>query len=266
MSDAAVLIDGKALASEWLDGLAEQVRALNAPVGLAAVCVGDDPGLKAFVKLKQKAAESIGVTFSSYFLESQEEVREALGYAAADESIHGVFVELPLPGGWDRTSILSLIPPEKDVDALTPGALVPPPAVRALERLLQAQGTEVRGMRVAVVGHGFLVGGPIARWLGEQGAMVSVIDIDTPEPERIAAQADLLIAGAGRPGLVTGAWVKEGAFVVDFGYGKHGDRFVGDVAAESVQKKAGVLTPVPGGMGPLLIAAVLENLLELATR
>lgn len=264
----AVIVDGRGIADAILINLKAQLDALSEPLHAAAICIGDDAGIRGFVKVKQKAAQSVGVMFSTYFFDdpNKEEVADTMRYLAADDSVHGVFVELPLPQDWNRDEVLAQIPPEKDIDALTSKAVVPAPAVRALQYLCTEHAIEVRGMRVAVVGHGFLVGAPITRWLREQGARVDVIDINTPEPERIAREGDLVITGVGKPGLVTADWIKEGAIVVDFGYAKQGDNFVGDIDFESVKKKASLLTPVPGGMGPLVVAAVLENLLTLATR
>jgi len=259
----ARIIDGKALADEWLADIAEEVRALGASLGLAALCPEGDAALASFVRLKQRAAQSVGVQFSSYFVADEAQARQTLGYLAADDTIHGIFVELPLPAAWDAEALLHLIPAGKDVDALRPAgdAPVAPPAVTALRRLLDAEGIAVPGLRVAVIGQGKLVGEPIAKWLREHGAETDVIDVDTPSPAAVAAHADVLVCGAGKAGLVTGDWVNEGATVVDFGWqdGK------GDADAASVAKKAGAFTPVPGGMGPLVVAAVLENLVELAT-
>lgn len=264
----ARIIDGKGIADAVLVNLRAQVDALGHPPHLAAVCIGDDAGVRAFVKIKQKAAQSIGVEFSTYFFDAadREGARTTLQFLAADESVDGVFVELPLPVDWDRAALVSLIPAPKDVDALTKHPTVPAPSVRALQYVLREHDVDSRGKRAAVIGHGFLVGEPIARWLHEQGAVVEVIDIDTAQPAERSRQADIIVVGAGVPGLVTADWVKDGATVIDFGYAKKGADFVGDVDVPSVQKKAGLLTPVPGGMGPLVVAAVLENLLELATR
>lgn len=272
-----MMLDGKALASAWLSDIAVQVRhacrqagALEEPLHLAAVCacpnkwrVGDDAGLKKFVTLKQKAAHSVGIHFSSYFFDMNNEagVRQTLEYLAGDETVHGIFVEMPLPGDWSVDEILALIPPGKDVDALTGRSRVPAPAVRALDYALQEHGINVHGVSVAMVGHGRLIGQPIERWLLEQGANVSVVDINTKNPETITAGADIVVCGVGKAGLITADWIKEGATVIDFGYSKG----KGDVDAESVQKKAGLLSPVPGGMGPLVVAAVLENLVSLST-
>ncbi len=261
---SATIVDGKGIADAVLNNLKTQLDALAAPLHLAAVCAGDDEGVRGFVKVKQKAAQSVGVTFSTYFFDAADErgMRATLDYLAADESVHGIFVELPLPAGWDRDAVLARIPPEKDVDALTGKGAVPAPAVKALQYVLHEHAIEPRAKRVVVVGHGFLIGAPVTRWLRGQGVMVDVIDIDTPEPAALAAQADIVITGVGTPGLITADWIREGAVVIDFGYAKKGKEYVGDVDVGSVQKKAGLVTPVPGGMGPLVVAAVLENLLE----
>ena len=263
------LIDGKALADVWLVNIAEQVHALGVAPHLAAVCVGDDAGLRSFVKLKQKAAQSIGIQFSSYFFDANDEdgVRQTLQYLAGDETVDGIFIELPLPNNWNTEKILELIPPEKDVDALTTsarlpaGRQVPAPAVRALDYVLQEYNVITKGISAAIVGHGQLVGKPIAQWLNKQGANVSVVDVDTKNPTVITAQADLVVSGVGKSGLIHEDWIKDDATVIDFGY----ENGKGDVDAKSVQKKAGLLSPVPGGMGPLVIAAVLENLVTLST-
>jgi len=255
------LVDGRALAARWTDDIAVQIAALSVPLGLAAVCAEGDAGLAAFVRLKERAAQKAGIQFSSYFFDPRDPAgaEDTLRFLAADESVQGIFVELPLPRDWNTATLLRLIPPEKDVDALTSRPQVPAPAVRALDYVLEANDVDVRGMHAAVIGNGRLVGRPVAGWLRERGADVTVIDIDTSQPAAAAARADLIVTGAGTPGLVTDDWVKEGATVIDFGY--TGGR--GDVDADSVGTKAGLLTPVPGGMGPLVIAAVLENLLTL---
>ncbi len=260
MTDARI-IDGRALASRWLADVAVQVAALNAPLTLAAVCVEDDAAARSFVRLKEKAAQKAGIQFSSYLFDARDRAGagDVMKFLAADESVDGIFVELPLPADWDTDSFLAGIPAEKDVDALTEHARVPAPAVRALQYVLEDERLDVRGLRVAVVGHGRLIGRPVAAWLRQQGADVDVIDIDTRQQAERCARADIIVSGVGKPGLVTQDWVKDDATVIDFGYadGK------GDVAID-VQEKAGALTPVPGGMGPLVIAAVMENLLTLA--
>ena len=274
----ATLINGRAIADEVLSGLAAQVAALQAPLQLAAVCVGDNDGLKTFVRIKQKAAQSLGIEFSSYYFDAtkEEDARQLLEFLAKDDDVQGIFVELPLPSGWDSAALIKTIPATKDVDVLSRASedafygneedALLPPAVRALRYVVDAHQIPVTGSRCAVVGAGDLVGKPIAHWLSTQGAQVEVIDIATVNPKEKTRDADIIIAATGVPGLITGEWVKEGATIIDYGYGKKGNVYVGDVDAESVYKKAGLVTPVPGGMGPLVVAAVLENLLVLAVR
>lgn len=265
----ATLIDGKEIADGVLNNLKVQIDALGQPLHLAAICVGTDPGIRSFVKLKQRAAQSIGVIFSSYFFDgdNRNEVIQTIRYLVADEMVQGIFIELPLPDRWDINEIVSLIPSDKDVDALTRTPVVPAPAVLALQYVLHDQLMKVEGLQVAVVGQGRLVGQPITVWLRQQGAHVDVVDIDTPNPQIICSSADLVVTGVGKAGMVTGDWVKDGALVIDFGYGKKPDgTYAGDVDRASVTKKPVVLTQVPGGMGPLVIAAVLENILTLGTR
>ena len=274
---SATIINGRELADALLDDVRTQVDALGVAPHLAALCAGDDPGLRSFVRIKQKAAQSVGVQFSSYLFAAGDEegMRTTLRYLAADDTVQGIFIELPLPPAWDTDSLCALIPQSKDVDVLAPATRdayyrdaspVLPPSVVALRCVLEAHGLNVAGMDAVVIGAGELVGKPIAHWLAAHGARVRVADIDTKEPARIVRTADLVVAATGVPGLVTGAWVQDGAVVIDFGYGKKGDAHAGDVDTASVQKKAGLLSPVPGGMGPLVVAAVLENLLTLAVR
>lgn len=273
----ATIIDGRAIADAVMTGLAEQIRALGEPLHLAAICVGDDVGLRSFVKLKQKAAISVGAEFSSYFFDANDEegARQTLQYLASDETVHGIFIELPLPSAWDSVALLALIPIQKDVDMLSSQAQknfyeergeIVPPSVLALQYVLNAHLLPVQGKRVAMIGAGELVGKPVAHWLKEQGARVDIIDINTAHPELISREADIVITAAGAPGLVTEEWIHEGATIIDYGFAKRGAVYVGDVDFNSVQKKAGFVTPVPGGMGPLVVAAVLENLIALATQ
>ncbi len=257
------IIDGSAIAEKKLGELAKRVQGHR--VHLAAVLVGEDPGLKKFVELKKKAAESIGIQFSTYqFSEAQaEEVKETLRWLSEDETIQGVLVELPLPPSYNTQDILNRVPTKKDVDVLssdlqadyyagkeTLGA----PAVGALQEVFRNYDINPKGKKIAVFGQGMLVGKPISYWLKRQGAEVFEIDINTLNPKRYSLEADILISGVGKADLITEDMVKDGAVVIDYGFPS------GDVDVASVSKKALLITPVPGGMGPLVIAAVLENL------
>lgn len=267
-----MLIDGKAIAEQARTNLKKLVGDRQPPIGLAAVIVGDDPGLRQFVKLKKKAAEEIGMLFSVYEFEAAdvEGLKKTMAWLAQDEDVHGVFVELPMPKDIPAQEILDLIPESKDIDLLSSSlqkkyyeASTPflPPAVGALEYLLDHEGIILKGKKVAIFGHGMLVGKPIAHWLVKQGAQVSVIDKHTKHPEQYSQDADIVISGVGKPGLVTGEMIKENGIVIDYGYSQEGK---GDVDLDTVAPKAALLTPVPGGMGPLVIVAVLANVVATA--
>ena len=274
---SAKIIDGRAISDALLDELAIQFRAVGTPIHLVAIIVGDDPSLKTFIKVKQKAAQSVGVTFSSYEFSSDEinEAQETLQFLSKDDSVHGIIVELPLPKSWDQEKFLSLIPLEKDVDCISSASEenfyndknpIMPPSVVALKRALDLINFSVSGASCAVIGNGKLIGRPIAHWLKSQGAKVSIIDDTTKNPQAISFNADIVVAGSGVAGLVREDWIKKDAIVIDFGCAPVDGKFIGDVDFDSVKSKASAITPVPGGMGPLVVAAVLENLLELSTR
>jgi methylenetetrahydrofolate dehydrogenase (NADP+)/methenyltetrahydrofolate cyclohydrolase len=269
-----MLIDGTAIAERTRANLKKLIGDRQPSIGLAAVVVGDDPGLKQFVKLKKKAAEEIGVLFSVYEFKTDdvESVKKTVAWLAQDDEVHGIFVELPMPEGVPVQEVLDLIPESKDVDVLSgnfqkkyyeSGIPFLPPAVGALEYVLEQEGIALKGKKVAVFGRGMLVGKPIAHWLARRGAQVSMIDEHTERPERYSLNADIVISGVGKPGLITGEMIKDNAIVIDYGYSPEGK---GDVDLDTVAPKAALLTPVPGGMGPLVIAAVLANVVAAAAQ
>src|SRR4030042_1517918 len=253
-SMSAFVIDGKSIADAVVTNVREQVQVLSVPLHLAAVCTGDDPALRSFVKLKQKAAQAAGVTFSSYFFDEPDEAEiiSTLDYLAQDELSHGIFVELPVPAELNREKNLSHMPLSKDADVISPKGemnfyadkdLVLPPAVKALEYVLDEYGVNLTKTITAVVGQGQLVGRPITHWLQRQGAKVLSIDVATSNPEKITTQADLIIIGIGSPRLVSGDWIKDGAVVIDYGYNRDTDGAIaGDVDFTSVSKKAALIT------------------------
>ncbi len=277
------VINGKQIAQEVLLDLKRQISENNLSLHIVAVLVGDEPGLKKFVELKDIATKSIGIESKSYFFPdsiSEEELKNEVTKISADPDVNGVFVELPLPKHINAQNILNVILVEKDLDALSEKAQkllyeveprineiqpqILPPVVESTKIVFDKYGIEVKGKKIAVFGQGFLVGKPIAYWLEKNGAEVYRIDINTKNPEQYSSQADIIISGVGKPDLITGDMVKEGVVVIDFGYGQKGGHLVGDVNFDSVALKASLITPVPGGMGPILIAAVLKNLVNFA--
>ncbi|MEK7600810.1 MAG: bifunctional 5,10-methylenetetrahydrofolate dehydrogenase/5,10-methenyltetrahydrofolate cyclohydrolase [Patescibacteria group bacterium] len=272
----ATILDGTIIAEHMHERIRMRVDALGVAPMLAAVSVGKDPAVEKFIAIKKKAAERCGINFSSYVIEdaSDAKLREAIAFLNADDETTGIFLELPLPHGMDADLYMNLIDPGKDVDVLTAqrlatfhadpaGLVLLPPTVRALREVCELRGMALHGMQCAVVGGGQLVGDPIARWLQAQGAIVALIDEHTKDPAAIASRANLIVSGVGKPKLITKKWIKEGATVIDFGYALHKGKVTGDVDVKSVAPLAGLLTPVPGGMGPIMVVAMLENLCEL---
>src|SRR3989344_5889438 len=276
-------INGRQVADEVLEGLKKEVAALRRaqgePLRLAAVLVysggSEGLGLKKFVELKEKAAKSIGVGFKSYFFDeniSEDDLKKEVEKISVKQEINGVFIELPLPPNINPQNILDAIPAGKDLDVLSKpnqdkffvgDFRVLPPAVESVRVVFEKYNINLVGKKVAVFGYGFLIGKPISYWLSKQGAEASIIRSKTENPAEVSARADIIISGVGKPGLITGNMIKEGAIIIDFGYGKKDGKMVGDVDFESVSSRASLITPVPGGMGPVLIAVVLKNLVLL---
>ena len=263
-------VDGKKIRDKVLEELKSEVGSRE--LRLVGVLVGDHPGSKKFMELKEKAAKEIGIDFRLYEFPgdiSTNKLRDELNNIAKQGVTHGIIVELPLPEQINAQYILNTIPQEKDVDVLSTKAQgaffvgkskILPPAVEALKIVLEEHDVDIKGKDVAVFGYGILIGKPIANWLAVQGASVFVINEFTKNPEEISKEADIVISGVGEAGLIKGDMVKDDAVVIDFGYSKDGK---GDVDFDSVSKKASLITPVPGGMGPIVVAAVLKNLLRL---
>lgn len=269
-----MIIDGRKIAEEVLEELKKDVSSRGLKLRLAAVLVGDDSEFKKFVKLKEKAAERVGIDFTTYrFPEGIEMGELKNNLVEISEWADGVLVELPLPKNIDQQAVLNDISVEKDVDVLSDEAQklfydnkskINPPAVEALKIVLEKNNILLNGKRAAVFGQGVLVGKPISHWLEQESVEVFRIRSKTENPGELSRQADIVIAGVGKPGLVMGDMIKDGAVVIDFGYGKNlAGKMVGDVDFDSVSSKASLTTPVPGGMGPILIAAVLKNLVVL---
>ncbi|MDP3792228.1 MAG: bifunctional 5,10-methylenetetrahydrofolate dehydrogenase/5,10-methenyltetrahydrofolate cyclohydrolase [bacterium] len=280
-----MIVDGRKIAEEVLEELEKEISSKNLKLRLAAVLVCPEGieglGLKKFVELKGKAAEKIGIDFEMYqFSENINTDKLKQELVKISKKADGVLIELPLPSHINSQEVLNQIPIEKDVDVLSdkaqarffevqPRRLIEvkpqilPPAVEALKIVLEKYKINPKDKKVAVFGRGILIGKPISHWLEKQGAEVYKINSKTENPEEFSKKADIVVAGVGKPGIITGSMVKEGVVIVDFGYGKKDGQMVGDVDFDSVAVKASLITPVPGGMGPILITAVIKNLVKL---
>lgn len=269
-------IDGNKIQKEILDELREEIKKRDLKLKLAAVLVGNDPGSRKFLELKGKAAQGIGIGFKMYeFPEdiSTNKLREALNNIVKAGVNSGVIIELPLPEHINNQYILNTIPPQKDPDVLSTKSQgnffvgkskILPPAVEAVKIVFEKTNLDVKGKHVVVFGYGFLVGKPVTHWLKANGATVSVIDEFTKNPGKISKEADIIISGVGKVGLIKKDMVKDGVVVIDFGYVEEDGKIMGDVDFEAVSERSSMITPVPGGMGPLVIAAVLKNLVALS--
>ena len=266
-----VIVDGKVLAQKVLSQIKTQLNGRR--ISIAAVWAGDNLATGRFVEMKKKYAESVSMKMAVYRLDSEDALTSKVRELAEDKNVTGIIVELPLPPGYNRDNLLKLIPQDKDVDVLNGSALLPP-AVGALKTLFEEYKIEPKGKTAAVFGQSILIGKPVSHWLESQGANVFRIDENTENAEGLCLQSDIVISGVGKPNLINGNMIKDGTVVVDFGFSarggsafggenKEGEKVAGDVDFDSVAPKASLITPVPGGMGPIVIASFLENALAL---
>ena len=280
---AAQLIDGKSLAQDIRDGIGREVRALEAGTGvrpgLAVVLVGDDPASAVYVRNKKKACDTAGLYVADHHLSaetSQAELLTLVDQLNADSRVHGILVQLPLPAHIEGEAILNAIAPDKDVDGFHPynvGRLVAgepvfvPCTPKGVVRMIESTGEPIAGKKAVVVGRSNIVGKPVAMLLLHQHATVTMCHSRTKDLPAVCREADILVAAIGKPRFVTRDMVKEGAIVLDVGINRLDDgRLVGDVDFEPVRERAGWISPVPGGVGPMTIAMLLANTLEGARR
>lgn len=261
------LLSGKELSERMLQSLK------GSKAKLSVVLVGDNAVSKTYIAKKKEAAESIGIEFElCLFPEyvSQRDLQQQIERIA--KNTDGVMVQLPLPKHLEQKEVLRAIPMKKDVDVLSPESFecfsvgnlpILPPTVCAVSELFSEYGVQVKGKHVAIVGSGRLVGKPIAIWLKQQGAIVSVLNSSTKDIASQIRKAEIVITGVGKPNLITGDMIQEGAVVVDAGTSVEDGKSSGDIDFDSVSKKASMISPVPGGVGPLTVSCLLRNLMIL---
>ena len=267
-------MDGRALAARVRERVAAERRELGA-VGLATVLVGDDPASHIYIRGKHDAAEEVGIRPFDHRLPasvSEEELLALLGELNARDDVDAILPQLPLPSHIDEARVIRAVDPVKDVDGFHPvnaGQLylgrptLVPATPRGIMALLADQEIELAGAHAVVVGRSDIVGKPVAHLLLQANATVAICHSRTRDLASHTRQADVLVVAAGRTRLVDATMVREGAAVVDVGQNRTEDGLVGDVA-QDVEQVAGFLTPVPGGVGPMTIAMLLENALRCA--
>ena len=280
---AAHLIDGKALALSIREQIGKDVAHLSGQAsvtpGLAAILVGDDPASAIYVKNKKTACGKAGIYAEENKLPAtttQSELLALIDNKNADPKIHGILVQLPLPKQIDSKVILEAVSPEKDVDGFHPynvGRLVAaepvfvPCTPKGVMRMIESTGQPIEGKRAVIIGRSNIVGKPVALLLIHANATVTICHSRTKNLPAVCQEADIVVAAIGRANFVTRDMIKEGAIVIDVGINRQEDgRLVGDVDFEAAKEKAGWITPVPGGVGPMTIAMLLQNTLESAKR
>ncbi len=277
----AKIIDGKQVAADVRKhvslGVQKRIQQGLRPPGLAVILVGNDPASEVYVKNKTKACEEVGFHSVKHNLSSsttQDELLALIEELNQDETVDGILVQLPLPSHIDAESILEEIRPDKDVDGFHPyniGRLVQrmpllrPCTPKGIMTLLNTTGIELRGKEAIVVGASNIVGRPMAMELLLAGCTVTITHRFTLNlPEKVS-HADIVVVAAGKPALVKGEWIKPGAIVIDVGINRlQNGNLVGDVEFEEAEKRAGWITPVPGGVGPMTVATLMENTLYAA--
>ena len=288
---SANIIDGKQIGQEIRDEVKAAVetrleKGLSAP-GLATVLVGENPASQVYVRNKQKACAEVGINSFGYKLPedaTQEEVETLVQKLNADPAVNGILVQLPLPHHLDEEKVLSAIDLNKDVDGFHPvniGRLAQkgrepvfiPCTPAGCMVLLEKAGAQLSGANAVVLGRSNIVGMPVALLLVKANATVTICHSRTRDLPSVVRQADVLVAAIGQPEFVKQEWVKPGAIVIDVGINqkedasaKKGYRLVGDVAFDEVAEVAGAITPVPGGVGPMTIAMLMQNTLLAATK
>jgi methylenetetrahydrofolate dehydrogenase (NADP+)/methenyltetrahydrofolate cyclohydrolase len=289
---SATIIDGKQVAADMraeLKDTVAELRKAGVTPGLGVILVGDDPASKSYVTAKEKACHEAGIYSDDNRLPaetSQAELIARVEQMNADPKIHGILVQLPLPKHIDESAVVGAIAPEKDVDGFTPinvGRMVIgeqcylPCTPHGVVQLLARSGVEISGAHVVVIGRSNIVGKPVANMLLQKrehaNATVTVCHTGTRDIASFTRQADIVIVAAGRPNTLTADMIRDGAVVIDVGVNrveddsrKSGYRLVGDVDFEPVSRKASLITPVPGGVGPMTITMLMYNTVESARR
>lgn len=275
------LIDGKVISAAVKERVKNEVAQLSGKgitVGLAVIIVGEDPASKIYVANKKKACEALGIVSEEYALPESTTEKELLALIDtlnAKKSINGILCQLPLPHHLDEKRIINAISPEKDVDAFHPvnvGRIMigdydfVPCTPAGIMEMLAYENIETEGKRCVVIGRSNIVGKPMAMLLLHKNGTVTICHSRTKNLKEICLDADILVAAVGKAKFVTADMVKEGAVVIDVGMNRENGRLCGDVDFEAVKDKASAITPVPGGVGPMTIAMLMQNTLTAAKR
>ena len=270
------IIDGKAMANELLEQLAREMRRKKLRPFLASILVGNNPDSVTYVRVKARTCARIGIENKVWHLPertSEKTLLRLIKKLNADEKVNGILVQLPLPRQIDQGKVLRAIDPRKDIDGLHPinigktaagDETFPACTPSGVIYMLEKSGVRIAGKHVVIIGRSLNVGRPLALLLLNRDATVTVCHSKTRNLASHTRQADILIVAAGKPGLVKAGMVKRGAVVIDVGLTRIGDRMLGDVDFERVRRKASLISPVPGGVGPMTVAMLMQNTVRAA--
>lgn len=282
MEMAATLLEGKPLAEKIKAGLTAEITELKAKYGrspkLVAVQIGENASSAVYIKNQKKAAETLGIEYDLKTMPagaSQADVEKMIKDLNADKSVSAVILQMPVPKEIDAKKILNMLSPEKDAEGMHPQNIgkillgkysIGPCTAMAVMELLESTKVNLYGKEAVVVGHSEIVGKPLALMLLNKFVTTSVCHIATGErgvlPDHVK-RAEILVVAVGKAGLVKGEWVKDGAIVIDVGINRVGDKIVGDVEFDAASQRASLITPVPGGVGPLTTTILMRNTVEL---
>jgi methylenetetrahydrofolate dehydrogenase (NADP+)/methenyltetrahydrofolate cyclohydrolase len=272
-------LEGKTIAAELQQKIFEKIAVLtaagNPKPSLVAIQTQEDPSAVWYINSQEKLAARLGIDFRRVTpdqVKGEKALIQKVKELSADKKVHGVFISMPLPEGIDSDKVLMAMDPQKDVEGVHPmslglivlrrGKLIPPTAFAAYS-LIKASGIMLRGKKAAIIGQSAIVGRPLQLLLGEARVTTFVCNTGTAEEDmkKIVAASEIVVACSGKPGLVKGAWIKPGAVVIDIGTTEVAGKLQGDVEFDEAVKKAGFITPVPGGVGPLTVTMLLQNLI-----
>ena len=270
------IIDGRKIRDEILSKLKVKIQSEKIKPTLAIILVGDNKASVAYVHQKKLAGEKIGANVAVQHLSeetSQDTLERLVAKLNEDNETNGIILQLPIPNHLNSDALTQIISPEKDVDGFVTGSKFKPATALGVIELLKRSGVEISGKKAVVVGRGKIAGKPTAQLLEKEGANVEIVHSETINTAEITKKADILVSAVGKPNLITADMVKPGAVVVDIGttpvYPKSDDhrpksKIIGDVDFENVAKIASKITPVPGGVGPMTVAALMQNLVDAA--
>lgn len=270
-----ILLDGKKLAEKILENLKKEIRSRKLKLKLAVIQVGENSVSRVFINQKEKACRETGIYFELFKFPAgikKGSFKKAIEKIVKNPKNSGVVIQLPLPNNFNPEEFLNLIPEEKDADVLSERSLgkfyqgtlkILPSTVQGILKLLNQYKIFLKGKNIVIIGAGRLVGFPLALQLLKEKATVSILNEFSKDTPSFTKKADILISAVGKPNLIKGNMVKNGAIIIDAGSSIEGGKSSGDIDFKSVSKKASYITPVPGGVGPMTVACLLKNLLKL---